>query len=145
MTDVSSFQRCGLAMLSGTYRTWTITTQVTGYPTVVHQMVLLDADARYLFPQAYTMQFYSEFLNKPGTFTVQYWNFAYMRESNPVWTPLSTLRTNWNYDGSGQDFGVHVVTVNDLDRVEFSNVPGNSYLPGGTFPSLSPQLRRQQP
>jgi hypothetical protein len=130
LTDVSSFQRCGLAMLSGTYRTWTVTTQVTGYPTVVHQMVLLDADARYLFPQAYTMQFYSEFLNQPGTYTVQYWNFAYMRESNPVWTQLSTLKSGWNYDGAGQDFGVHVVTVNRQNRMEFSNVPGNSYLPG---------------
>jgi hypothetical protein len=70
-------------MLSGTYRMWTITTQVTGQSTVVHQIVLPDANARYLFPP-YTMQFYSEFLNQPGAFTVQYWNFAYMRESSPV-------------------------------------------------------------
>ena len=137
LTDVSSFQRCGLPMLTTTYRMWTITTQVTGFPTVVHQVVLPDADARYLFPP-YTMQFYSEFLNQPGTLTVQYWNFAFMRESNPVWTPFSTLVTNWNYDGSGQDFGVHVVTVNGKDRVEFSNVPGNSYMPGNLPFAIAP-------
>jgi hypothetical protein len=137
LTDVSSFQRCGLPMLSGTYRMWNLTTQVTGHGTVVHQVVLPDADARFLFPP-YTMQFYSEFLNQAGTFTVQYWNFAFMRESNPVWTTLSTLRTNWNYDGSGQDFGVHVVSMNGKDRVEFSNVSGNSYLPGNLPFSISP-------
>ena len=137
LTDVSSFQRCGLSMLSGTYRMWTITTQVTGQSTVVHQIVLPDANARYLFPP-YTMQFYSEFLNQSGAFTVQYWNFAYMRESNPVWALLSTFRTNWNYDGGGQDFGVHIVSVNGQDRVEFTNVPGNSYLPGNLPFSIGP-------
>jgi hypothetical protein len=139
LTDVSGFaNNCGVPMLSTTYRMWTITTQVTGYPTVTHQVVLPDADAQYLLPYAYTMTFYSEFLNQSGTFTVQYWNFAYMRESNPVWTPVSTLMTNWNYDGSGLDFGVHVVSVNGKDRVEFSNVPGNSYLPGNLPFSIAP-------
>ena len=114
---------------------WTITTQMTGHSTVVHQIVLPDADARYLTPTA-TMQFYPEFQNSPGTFTVQYWDFAYMRESNPAWTQVFTLLTNWNYDGSGLDFGVHVVTVNGQDRVEFNNVPGLSYLPGNVLLSI---------
>ncbi len=138
LTDISGFERCGLPMLSGTYRMWTATTEITGYPTVVHQVVLFDADAQYLFPYAYTMTFYSEFLSSPGTFTVQYWDFAYMRESEQVWAPVSTLMTNWNYDGDGQDFGVHVVSVNGQDRVEFSNVPGNSYLPGNLPFSIAP-------
>jgi len=129
LPNASSFQRCGLPMLYGTYRMWTITTQMSGYPTVVNQVVAPDADARYILAAA-AMSFYSEFLNGPGAFAVQYWNFAYMSESNPVWTPVSTLMTNWNYDGSGQDFGVHVVSVSGQDLVEFSNVPGNSYLPG---------------
>ena len=129
LTDVSSFQRCGLPMLSGVYRMWTITTQVTGHPTVVNQVVLPDAQARYLLPVT-SMQFASEYLNFPGTFTVQYWDFAYTRESNPVWTPVSTFITEYNYDGNGQDYGIRVVSVDGQDRVEFSNVPGNSYLPG---------------
>jgi len=84
------------------------------------------------------MQYYSEFLNGPGPFTVQYWDFAYMTESNSVWTPVSTFMTDWNYDGSGQNFGVHVVTVGGQDYVEFSNVPGNSYLPGNLPFSIAP-------
>jgi len=138
LTDISSFERCGLPMLSGTYRMWTITTQVSGYPAVVNQVIAPDADARYIQPYA-AMQFYSEFLSGPGTFTVQYWDFGYMRESNPVWTPISTLTTNGNYDGSGQDFGVHVVSVNGQDRVEFSNIPGNSYLQGNLPFAIVPQ------
>jgi uncharacterized protein (TIGR03437 family) len=136
LTDVSGFQRCGLRMLSTTYRTWTITTQVTGHDTVVNQIILPDADARYIAWWE-PMNFYSEFLNGPGTFAVQYWDFAYIRESSPVWTPVSTFTTHPNYDGSGQDFGVHVVSVNGQDRVEFSNAPGNSYLPGNLPFSIS--------
>ena len=138
LTDVSSFERCGLQMLSTTYRMWTITTQMTGYAPVVNQVVAPDADARYLIA-AYAMEFNSEFLSQPGgTFTVQFWNFAYMRESNPQWTPVSTFTTMYPYDGSGQDFGVHVVSVNGQDRVQFSNVPGNSYLPGNLPFSIAP-------
>ena len=129
LTDISGFQRCGLGMLSTTYRMWTITTQVTGHPAVVNQVVLPDADARYILTYA-ALQFYSEFLYNAGNFAVQYWDFAYMRESDPVWTPISTFTTNWNYDGNGQDFGEHVVSVYGGDRIEFSNIPGNSYLPG---------------
>jgi hypothetical protein len=133
LTDISNFERCALPMLSGTFRMWTITTQVSGHlsghRTVVNQVVAPDGAARYILPSA-AMQFYSEFLNGPGTFTVQYWDFAYMTKSNPVWTPVSTFTTNSNYDGNGQNFGVHVVKANGQDRVEFSNVPGNSYLPG---------------
>jgi Immunoglobulin I-set domain len=138
LVDISNFERCGLPMLSGTYRMWTVTTQVTGYPTVVNQVVLLDADAQYLCSSLQCIQFASEFINAPGAFTVQYWNEAYMTESNPVWTPVSTFITDYNYDGSGQDFGVHVVSVNGEDRVEFSNVPGNSYLPGNLLFAIAP-------
>jgi hypothetical protein len=116
---------------------WTITTQMTGYATVVNQVVVPDADARYINPYQ-AMQFLSEFLNSPGTFTVQFWNFAYMTESNPVWTPSSTLQTEDEYTGSGQDMGSHVVSVNGQDRVEFSNVPGNSYLPPNLPFSIAP-------
>jgi hypothetical protein len=137
LTDVSSFVRCGLSMLPGTYRIWTITTQMTGHTTVVNQIVVPDAYARYIVP-AQAMQFASEFLAQAGTFTVQYWNFAYMRESNPVWSPASTFMTNFLYDGTGQDFGVHVVTVNGKDRMEFSNVPGNSYLSANLPFSIAP-------
>lgn len=137
LTDISSFEGCGLPMLSTTYRMWTITTQVSGYPAVVNQVIAPDADARYIAPWA-AMSYYSEFLYTLGTFTVQYWDFAYTRESNPVWTVVSALMTNWNYDGSGQDFGVHVVSVNGQDRIEFSNVPGNSYLPGNLPFAIAP-------
>jgi hypothetical protein len=139
LTDISSFERCGLAMLSTTYRMWTITTQMTGYPAVVNQVVVPDADAQYLIP-AYAMQFNSEFLAQAGgTFTVQFWNFAYMPESNPAWTPVSTFTSMYPYDGGGQDFGLHVVSVNGEDRIEFSNVPGNSYLPGNLPFAIAPQ------
>jgi hypothetical protein len=137
LTDTSGFERCALPMLPGAFRMWTITTQVSGHAAVVNQLVAPDADARYILPYA-AMQYYSEFLNGPGPFTVQYWDFAYMTESNSVWTPVSTFTTNWNYDGSGQDFGVHVVSVNGQDRVEFSNVPDNSYLPGNLPFSAAP-------
>jgi len=137
LTDISSFQRCGVAMLSGPYRLWTITTEMTGRTAVVNQIVVPDASARYIVP-AQAMQFASEFLNGLGKFIVQYWDFAYMTESNPVWTPASTLMTNWLYDGSGQDFGVHVVNVNGQDRVEFSNDFGNSYLPGNQPFAIAP-------
>jgi hypothetical protein len=30
LTDISNFERCALPMLSGTFRMWTITTQVSG-------------------------------------------------------------------------------------------------------------------
>jgi hypothetical protein len=133
LTNISSFVRCGLTMLPGTYRMWTITTQLVGHAPVINQLVVPDADARYLAPWE-VMQLASEFLSFAGTFTVQYWDFAYMRESNPNWTPVSTFKTNGNYDGSGEDFGIHVVSVGGENRIEFSNVPGNSYLPGGELP-----------
>jgi uncharacterized protein (TIGR03437 family) len=129
LTDVSSFERCGLPLLPGTYRMWTITTQMAGHGTVVNQIVAPDAYAQYILP-GYAMAFASEDLNQPGTFAVQLWDFAYMRESTSVWTPVSTFTTSYPYDGSGKDFGVHVVSVNGQDRIEFSNVPGNSYLAG---------------
>ena len=112
---------------------------MTGYPTAVNQIVVPDAAARDIAPFG-AMQFLSEFENNPGTFTVQFWDFAYMRESNPQWLPVSTLQTAYEYTGSGQDLGVHVVTVNGQDRVEISNVPGNSYLPGNLPFSIAPNI-----
>ncbi|MGD1211252.1 MAG: hypothetical protein ABR973_07850 [Candidatus Acidiferrales bacterium] len=132
LTDVSGFENyCHVPMLSTTYRMWTITTQLTGYPTVTNQIVVPDANARYIAPYA-AMQFLSEFLDSAGTFTVQYWNFAYMTTSNPVWSPVSILQTEYEYTGNGQNLGAHVVTVNGQDRVEISNVSGNSYFPVNT-------------
>jgi len=132
LTDVSGFENyCGAPMLSTTYRMWTITTQVTGYPTVLNQIVVPDADAQYIAPWA-ALQFFSEFEDTPGTFTVQFWNFAYMTESNTQWVPVSAFETQVQYTGSGQNMGVHVVSVNGQDRVEISNVPGNSYFPINT-------------
>lgn len=128
LTDVSSFEnKCGVPMLFTTYRMWTITTQIAGHPTVVNQIVVPDADGRFIYP-VQAMTFFSEFLDTLGEFTVQFWNFAYMTESNPVWTSASTFSTIYDNGGSGQNSGVHVVTVNGQDRVEFSNVSGNSYL-----------------
>ncbi len=137
LTDISGFERCGLPMLSTTYQMWTITTQVTGFPSVVNQVVLPEADAQYLWPVEFN-QIFTEFLATTGTFTVQYWDFAYMTESNPVWTPLSTFTTMYPYDGNGQNYGEHVVSVNGQDRIEISNVPGNSYLPGNLPFAIAP-------
>jgi hypothetical protein len=132
LTDVSGFANyCGVPMLSTTYRMWTITTQMTGYPTAVNQIVVPDAAARYIAPYA-AMQFLSEFLDSAGTFTVQFWNFAYMQESNPNWVPFTTFQTEFEYTGTGQDLGVHVVSISGQDRVEVSNALGNSYFPVNT-------------
>ena len=139
LTDISSFLRCGIPMLPTTYRLWTMTTQMTGLPPVVNQVVVPDAAARYIAPfQA--SQFETEFQNNPGTFTVQYWDFAYIRESDPQWHPVSTFVTLSSYLGNGQDFGLHVVSVNGQDRVEFSNVPGNSYLPMNLQFAIAPPI-----
>jgi len=137
LADVSAFVRCGLSMLPGTYRLWTITTNMGVGGTIVNQVVVPDADAQYLVAAA-AGQLYSEFLNGAGDLAVQYWDFAYLTESNPQWSPVTSFLTGNNYDGSGADFGVHVVTVNGHDRVEFSNVTGNSYLPGNLLFSIAP-------
>ncbi len=137
LTDVSGFARCGITMLSTTYRLWTITTQLMGYPAVVNQIVVPDASARYIY-LAQAMQFFSEFLSSPGAFVVQFWDFSYITEANPVWTPVSSFTTIYDNGGSGQTSGVHVVNVNSQDRVEFSNVPGNSYLPDNLRFTIAP-------
>jgi hypothetical protein len=138
LTDISAFERCGLPMLNTTYRIWTITTQPTGYPSVVNQVIAPDADAQYIWPVE-AVQIFTEFLGEPGgTFTVQYWDFAFMTESNPVWTPITNLTTMYPYDGDGTSFGEHVVSVNGQDRVEISNVPGNSYLTGNLPFAIAP-------
>jgi hypothetical protein len=138
ITDISGFQNCGLPMLSTTYRVWTITTQVEGYPAAVNQAIAPDADAQYLWPVE-AMQVFSEFFGRPGgTFTVDFWNFAFMTESKPVWTPITTFTTMYPYDGDGTDFGEHVVSVNGQDRIEISNVPGNSYMLGNLPFAISP-------
>ena len=137
VTDVSAFARCGIPMLPGLYRMWTVTTEIAGRDPVVNTFVAPDAAARYIVP-AQALQFASEFLSQPGVFAVQYWDFAYMTESNPVWTSATSFMTSALYDGAGNDFGVHVVSVNGQDRVEFSNVPGNAYLSGNLPFSMAP-------
>ena len=131
VTDVSQFTRCGRTLLPGTYRLWTITTQASGHASSTTTVAVLDADGTYLTTNE-ALHFYSEFLYTAGNFVVQYWNLQYQRESNTTWQPLNKFMTAWNYDGDGSNFGVHVVNVNGQNRIEFSNVPGGSYLKGNT-------------
>jgi hypothetical protein len=138
LADVSAFKRCSLPMLNTTYRIWTITSQPEGYPSVTNQVVVPDADGQYIWP-VQAMAVFTEFLDHPGgAFTVQYWNVNFMTQSNPVWTPIKSFTTTYQYDGNGIDFGEHVVTVNGQDRIEISNVPGTTYLPGNVPFSISP-------
>lgn len=137
LTDISSFLRCGIPMLSTTYRMWTVTTQMSGLPTIVNQVVVPDASARYITPSQ-ASQFNTEFQNSPGTFTVQFWDISFLRESDAEWHSVSTFETASSYLGNGQDFGIHVVSVNGQDRIEFSNAPGNSYLPNNLQFSIAP-------
>jgi uncharacterized protein (TIGR03437 family) len=137
LTDVSGFQRCGIPMLATTYRLWTITTEIAGHNTVINQIVVPDVNAGY-FNSYPPLQFNSEFEKNPGLFTVQYWDFMYRRESDSSWVPVSRFKTQGGYDGDGQDCGVHVVTVNGQDRVEFNNAAGLSYFPANLFFSIAP-------
>jgi hypothetical protein len=139
LTDISGFQQCGLPMLPTTYRVWTITTDIAGHPEVVNQVIAPDADAQYLWPPEFT-QFVTEDINlsAPGTFTVQFWDFFLMTESNPVWTPITTFQTLYPYDGDGRNYGEHVVSVDGQDRVEISNASGNSYLPANLPFAMAP-------
>jgi hypothetical protein len=130
ITDVSTFAHCGMSLLPGTYRLWTLTTQIAGQGPVVNRIVALDEGAHYLTTTA--LDFASEYINQSGIFTVQYWGFAFERESNPVWHGLTQFASAYDYDGQGQDFGSHIVTVGGQDRIEFSNAPGNAYIPGNT-------------
>src|SRR5258707_414379 len=104
---------------------------------MVNQVVVPDADGQYVWP-VQVNQFFSDSLAVTGTFTVQYWDFAFKREAIPIWTPVTNFTTMYPYNGSGTNFGVHVVSVSGQDRVEFSNVSGLSYLPGNLPFSIAP-------
>jgi hypothetical protein len=130
-TDVSMFNRCDRPLLSGVYRKWTVHVEMPSRPIQVCTYVLPDSGARYLTVNE-AMNFASEFINGSGFFTVQYWDFASIRESDPVWRVDTTFMSNSDYDGSGTDYGIRVVNVDGRDRVEFSNRPGNNYLPANT-------------
>ncbi len=131
LTDVSGFSRCGRQLLPGTYRVWIFQTEIAGKATAVDSIVVPDANGRYIV-QNEALNFASELLNQPGPYVVQYWDFAAIRESDPVWRPVTTFVTSPIYDGTRSDFGVHVVNVDGMKRVEFSNRSGGSYLPRNT-------------
>lgn len=123
--------------MPGTYSIWTITSQIAGHPQVINQIVAPDADARFIVSSS-GIQFYSEFLNQPGVFTVQYYGFTYSRESNPTPQSVSAFISNDNYDGSTADYGIHVVGIGGHNGIEFTNAPGNSDLPGNLPFSFAP-------
>jgi hypothetical protein len=137
LTDIRAFERCGHPLLPGVYRKWMVLVETEGHRPVTQEVIVPDASARYMVP-ADAITFYSEYLHMPGAFTVQYWGLESIRESDPVWRPLSDFVTNGNYDGSGTDFGVRVMKIDDQYRVEFSNRAGNAYLPKSTKFSLPP-------
>jgi len=131
LTDVSSFSRCGRQLLPGTYRVWTFQTEIAGRPTATDSIVVPDANGQYIV-QSEALNFASELLNQPGPYVVQYWDFAAIRESDPTWRAVTTFITSPLYDGTRSDFGVHVVDVNGVKGVEFSNRAGGSYLARNT-------------
>ena len=100
-----------------------------GRTPVVIDFVVPDEHGRYLTVNE-AMNFLSEFIHGSGNFTVQFWDFASMRESDPEWRTVSEFVTNPGYDGHGTDFGVRVGSVAGQNRVEISNVDGNKYLLG---------------
>ena len=137
ITDVSAYGRCNRPLVAGTYRIWTVTASPTGHAPVTVNFVVPDLNGRYVTINE-VMNLYSEYLYTPGTFSVQYWNFQTIRESDPVWRPVSTFMTHDNYDGNGSNFGVRVVSVGGHDHIEFSNVPGNTYFPKSTAFTITP-------
>jgi hypothetical protein len=146
LTDVTAYTRCGVPLLPRTYRQWSIKVEMPGREPYMSTFVVPDAKGRYLVagsneefsPYNGVMNFASEFLHMPGAFTVQYWDFATQRESNPTWTKVSTFRTSPLYDGNTRDYGVRVVNVGGQERVEFSNRAGNTYLRGSTLFTIVP-------
>ena len=129
--DPSLYVNCGRSLRAGAYRRWSLSAASTLGTTVV-EVVAPDSLTRYL--DTYEMaHIYSEFLHTNGALAVQYWNFAYKRESNPAWIPISSFTSNANYDGNGTDFGIHLVTVNGQTRIEFRNRPGKYFLRGQAF------------
>ena len=138
-TDVSLFNRCDRPLIAGTYRKWKVRVEMPNKPAVECSFVLPDQGARYLTVTE-AMNFASEFLNGSGNFIVQYWDFASIRESDPVWRSETNFLSSPMYDGNGSDFGIRVVNVNGDDRVEFSNLSGNTYIPRDTQFSITSPL-----
>jgi len=135
-TKISQFNRCERPLLSEIYRKWKVRIVMPDKPLVECTYILPDLGARYL-TVIEAMNFASEYLNGAGFFTVQYWDFASIRESDPVWRSDTTFVSSSSYDGNGSDFGIRVVTVNGYDRIEFSNRPGNTYIPKDTQFSIN--------
>lgn len=133
---VSHFNRCERPLLSEIYRKWKVSVVMPDKQLVECTYVLPDLGARYLTITE-AMNFASEFLNGDGFFTIQYWDFASIRESDPIWRSDTTFISSSNYDGNGSDFGIRVVTVNGYDRIEFSNRPGNTYITKDTQFSIN--------
>jgi hypothetical protein len=131
VTDVSAFSRCGRPLLPGTYRVWTFQTQIAGMPTATDSIVIPDGNGRYIV-QSEALNFASELLNQPGSYVVQYWDFAAIRESDPTWRSIVNFITSPIYDGTRSDFGVHVVNIGGMSGIEFSNHTGGTYLPRNT-------------
>ena len=127
VTGTSSYARCGRALQPGTYRVWTMRVAVSNRTPSIIKFVVPDGSGRYIAPFE-ILNFFSEFLNGPGEFTVRYWDFALRREGAPRWQGVTSFSTNARYDGDRTNFGVRVVTVDGRKRVEVSNRPGMKYL-----------------
>ena len=90
-------------------------------PASTVKFVVPDASGRFVAPWE-TLNFFSEFLNGAGEFTVQYWDFAVKRASAAGWSRQTDFSTSSNYDGDGSNFGVRVVTVGGRKRVELKTM-----------------------
>jgi hypothetical protein len=130
-SNVSAYARCGRPLLAGLYRHWIMTVTVQGHPPVIHDFVVPESSGKYLTVNE-VMNFASEFLHTASLIAVQYWDIQVTRESNPVWSPVSTFISSPSYDGNGTDFGIHVVNVAGQNRIEFANQAGLQYIPANT-------------
>jgi hypothetical protein len=127
ITDVTPYVRCGRALPAGTYRKWRVSFDVPGHATLITEFVALEAYAKYITPNE-LFSFFSDFLNGNGLFTVQYWDFATRRESDAAWKPVTAFTTTDSYDGTGNDYGIHLVAVGGTTRIEFTNRAGGPFL-----------------
>ncbi len=127
VTKTAAYARCARPLPAGLYRIWTMRVQVPGRPVSTVKFVVPDASGRFVAPYE-ALNFFSEFLNGPGEFTLRYWDFAKKHASDPTWRPVTAFMTNAQYDGDGTNFGIRIVTVGGRTRVEVSNRSGVAYL-----------------
>lgn len=130
LTEVSEFTRCGRSLIPVVYRRWSARVEMAGRNPVTVEFIAPDGNALYLNTNQ-ALNVATDFLNVAGLVTVQYWDFAGMRESDPVWRSLSSFVSNTLYDGNGRDFGVRIVNVGGQNRIEVSNRTGNTYFLSG--------------